>query len=160
MKDMDPSFTKEEVVLSVKRFDEAHPARNAYLKETWDFIYEYGYAETLWGRKRWFPGAWSKQTENKEDALRQAANMRIQGTAGDLLKMAMVTIHWEIVKRGLRSGLLFPVHDEVVLEVAEDKVEEVASIVRAAFDGYFSEVDMVLEVFVGKRWGERVFVPQ
>ena len=55
---------------------------------------------------------------------------------------------------------LFPVHDEVVLEVAEDEVEEVASIVRAAFDGYFSEVDMVLEVFVGKRWGERVFVLQ
>ena len=157
---MDASFSKEGAEAALEKFNTAHPARNAYLEDTWEMIWEQGYAATLYGRKRWFPAAWSKAPLNQEQALREAANSRIQGTAGDLLKLAMYTIDIACEERGLESGLLFPVHDEVVMEVKEDEVEVVTEIVRNAFMGLLDGVEMVVEVFIGKRWGEREFVPE
>ena len=155
---LDPSLSMPTIAAGLARLDEAHPARQAYLDETLQMILTNGWAESLFGRRRWFPGAFSAKKAYVEEALRQAANMRIQGTAADILKIALTKIDQAL--QGMESGLLFTVHDEGVLEVKVEELEDVVPIVRAAFRDLLPGIDLILEVFVGERWGEREFVPE
>ena len=158
VKSLDPSLSTPTIAAGLARLDEAHPARQAYLDETLQMILTNGWAESLFGRRRWFPGAFSAKKAYVNDALRQAANMRIQSTAADILKIALVKTDKGL--QGMESGLLFTVHDECVLEVKVEELEDVVPIVRDAFRDLLPGIDLILEVFVGERWGDREFVPE
>jgi DNA polymerase-1 len=79
--------------------------------------------------------------------------MRVQGTAADILKIALVTIDRELRKYYLTSRLVSTVHDEVVLEVADDEVLRVAYLVNQAFSGLLPGMTLPVEVSLGKDWG-------
>ena len=153
LRKLDMTLTPRIVKDAVKALNVAHPALQPYLNETWEMIYADGFASSMYGRKRWFPEAWSRAKKDREEALRQAANMRVQATAADILKMALPKIHDAL--RGMRSGIIFTIHDEVALEVHVDEVADVARIVQDTFAKFLPEIGLPIEVKVGKRWGDR-----
>ena len=91
--------------------------------------------ETLYGRVRWMPDIKSKNWNLRENARRMAINARIQGTAADLLKLAMIAIDCRLRDEHPDARLLLTVHDELVLEVPEEQVEAVAALVKKEMEG-------------------------
>ena len=151
LKDLDHDLDKETIAQAMKDMAEAHPARPVYLAQTMAELEEHGYVESLYGRKRWFPAAFSHSRIWREEALRGGANMKVQGTAADILKLALARI--DAALEGMKSGLLFTVHDEVVLEVWEPELEEVKTTLNGAFYGLLPDVELILEANIGKSWG-------
>jgi DNA polymerase I len=128
-----------------------------YLDDALNIAREQGYLETLLGRRRYFPTLQS-QSASRQDvarAEREAINMPIQGTAADIIKIAMVRLHTALRERGLRSRLILQVHDELVLEAPDDEVGEVSMLVREVMENaYTMSVPLQVDVNVGSHWGE------
>ena len=104
------------------------------------FAREHGYVETLLGRRRFFPvlktTASSQQAYNMRQAAERAAiNHPIQGTAADIIKIAMIRLHRALRESGVRSRMLLQVHDELVLEVPPDELTAVSKLVRDTMEG-------------------------
>lgn len=91
---------------------------------------ENGYAVTLFGRRRPVPELKSSNFMQRSFGERVAMNAPIQGTAADIIKIAMTGVDEELRKRGLRSRLILQVHDELLIETAEEEVEEVKTILK------------------------------
>jgi len=107
-----------------------------------------GYTETLLGRRRLLPDLTSENRQRREMAERMALNAPIQGSAADIIKLAMLALERSIKEEGLRSQMILQVHDELILEVAPGEEERLESIVRKAMGEAFS-LDVALEVNVG-----------
>jgi DNA polymerase I len=109
-----------------------------------------GYTETMLGRRRYLPDLTSDNRQRREMAERMALNAPIQGSAADIIKVAMLTAHYELQAAGLRSRMLLQVHDELLFEVAPGELEAVKQLVRVAM-GSAAELAVPLEVSMG--WG-------
>ena len=153
LKTLDGSLTSPAIKRGLSLMTDAHPARDAYLAETKQQLRKTGVVESHFGRKRWIYKSWSHDPREFQEALREGANMRVQGTAADILKIALVTIDGELRKHYLTSRLVSTVHDEVVLEVADDEVLRVAYLVNQAFSGLLPGMTLPVEVSLGKDWG-------
>ncbi|MDY7041556.1 MAG: DNA polymerase I, partial [Chloroflexota bacterium] len=134
------------------------PKVKAYLDETRRLAAERGYVETLLGRRRYFPelknGA-KFSAGVRAGAERMAINTPIQGTAADIIKIAMVRLHQKLCERGLRAGMILQVHDELVLEVPEDEMETVAPLVREIMErAYQLDAPLKVDMKLGKNWLE------
>ncbi|WP_233149927.1 DNA polymerase I [Kineosporia sp. A_224] len=114
-----------------------------------------GYTETILGRRRYLPDLTSDNRQRREAAERMALNAPIQGSAADIIKVAMLRVDAALREAGLTTRLLLQVHDELVLEVAAGEREEVERLVRAAMGGA-AELSVPLEVSVGagRSWHE------
>ncbi len=121
-----------------------------YVEETLERAEREGKVETLYGRVRWLPDITSKNRALRENARRMAINARIQGTAADLLKKAMVAVDCRLGNEFPDTRLLLTVHDELVFEVPAADAPEVARVVRAEMTGVAS-LAVPLEVDTG--WG-------
>jgi DNA polymerase-1 len=112
-----------------------------------------GHAETLMGRKRFLPNIHSQNRNIKGEAERMAVNSPIQGTAADIIKMAMIKIDAEITRCGLKSEMLLQVHDELIFEVPEQELGQMKKIVR---DGMESAIDfpipLSVQMGIGVNW--------
>ncbi|RMG86537.1 MAG: DNA polymerase I [Candidatus Dadabacteria bacterium] len=114
-----------------------------------------GYAETLFGRRRPIPELRSRNRAQREFGERLAVNTPIQGTAADLIKVAMIRTARALGERGSPGWLLLQVHDELVLEAPEDRAEECADRVREAMEGAAQlAVPLRVEVGIGPNWAE------
>jgi DNA polymerase-1 len=108
---------------------------------------------TLFGRLRPIPDINSKNVNARGFAERTAVNTPLQGTAADLIKLAMIRIDAEMTARKLRSRMTLQVHDELVFEVAEPEVEVISALVKKQMEGVYSlRVPLVVEIGVGKNW--------
>lgn len=107
-----------------------------------------GYTETLLGRRRYLPDLTSENRQRREMAERMALNAPIQGSAADIIKLAMLGVESEIRTSSLKSRMILQVHDELILEVAPGEREVLEGIVRKAMGNAF-ELDVALEVNVG-----------
>ncbi|MFD0203510.1 MULTISPECIES: DNA polymerase I [Saccharothrix] len=107
-----------------------------------------GYTETILGRRRYLPDLTSDNRQRREMAERMALNAPIQGSAADIIKVAMLGVFRALEESGLRSRMLLQVHDELVLEIAEGEREQVEALVRAQMGGAY-ELSVALEVSVG-----------
>lgn len=117
--------------------------------------HESGHVSTLLGRKRALPEIHSKNPAIRNNAERMAMNSPIQGTASDLIKVAMVRLHRELGAGGFRSRLLLQVHDELVLECPREEVEAVKALVTAVMESAIKlSVPLVVNVGVGRNWAE------
>jgi DNA polymerase-1 len=106
-----------------------------YVEETVKAAQETGKVETLYGRARFLPDIHSKNYNLRENARRMAINARIQGTAADLLKKAMIAVDARLRAAHPRARLLLTVHDELVLEVPRGEEPAVAAMVEAEMEG-------------------------
>ena len=130
----------------------------AYLDETKRKARDLGYVETLLGRRRYFPElrSGSRAHQNvRASAQRMAINAPIQGSAADIIKIAMIRLHRALKERGLKSGMTLQVHDELVLEVPEGELDEVAPLVKSIMEGAFQlDAPLKVDMKVGMDWLE------
>lgn len=114
-----------------------------------------GYVETLLGRRRYFPGLKNPQNQtvrNREE--REAINAPIQGTAADIMKLAMIRVQESLKEKGLASRMLLQVHDELVLECPEEELSQAAEVVQQVMEAVFPlKVPLQTEARSGKNWG-------
>jgi DNA polymerase-1 len=127
-----------------------YPGVKRYMEETLESAEREGKVETLYGRVRWMPDIKSKNWNLRENARRMAINARIQGTAADILKLAMIAVDRRLRDEQPGAHLLLTVHDELVLEVPAEQAEPVARIVKAEMAGV-ADLKVPLEVDAG--WG-------
>ncbi len=143
----------------VKAYFERFPGVKGYLERVRQQAMEQGYVETLLGRRRYFPqlrrdGARvSEQARNR--ALREAVNAPIQGTAADIIKLAMLRLPSALKQAGLPGQMLLQVHDELVLEVPGEKLRAVAAVVqRTMQDAYSLRVPLKTDAKAGPTWAD------
>ncbi len=119
-----------------------------YLRSVVEQARKDGYTSTILGRRRYLPDLTSDNRQRREMAERMALNAPIQGSAADIIKVAMLGVHRALTREGLRSRMLLQVHDELVLEIAEGEREAVEALVRREM-GSACALDVPLEVSVG-----------
>jgi DNA polymerase-1 len=141
---------KSEADRFIKAYLGRYTAVQRYMEETLAEARETGQVETLYGRLRRLPDIRSKNFHLRENARRMAINARIQGTAADLLKLAMIAVDRRLRAERPESKLLLTVHDELVLEVPEAEAEEVAALVR---DEMVSVEKLKVPLVVDAGWG-------
>lgn len=117
--------------------------------------HEKGYVTTLFGRRRYLPAIKSRNFTQRSLAERMAMNTPIQGTAADIIKIAMNRASDAIKKAGLKSRILLQVHDELVLEVVDKEIEQVSEILREAMQNTAKlKVPLTIDINYGKNWAE------
>lgn len=127
----------------------------AYLETTKSRAREEGYVETLLGRRRYIPDIHSSNRQVREAAERMAINMPVQGTAADIVKLAMIRLHAELRKRGMETKLVLQVHDELLLEAPPDEVEAAKDLLREVMSGAMQlSVPLKVDVKSGLNWGD------
>jgi DNA polymerase I len=141
----------EEAKKFIDAYFGAYPGIGEYLERTKAFCRENGYVQDLFHRRRYLPDINAKAFPVREAAERAAINMPIQGTSAGIIKRAMISLHPELEALGAR--LLLQVHDELVIETPEDRVEEVSSVVKRIMEDAFPlEVPLGVGVGVGDTW--------
>ncbi|WP_375489761.1 DNA polymerase I [uncultured Jatrophihabitans sp.] len=124
-----------------------------YLRSVVEDARQTGYTETIMGRRRYLSNLTSDNRNLREMAERAALNAPIQGSAADIIKVAMLGVHRGLAEAGLRSRLLLQVHDELVLEIAEGERAAVEDLVRREMGGaYQLDVPMDVSVGIGRTW--------
>ncbi len=140
----------------VKTYFEKFPGVKKYLDGIRKQAASRGYVETLIGRRRYFPALQSKsnpQMKNREE--REAINAPIQGTAADVMKIAMIKIPPALEKKKLKAKMLLQVHDELVLECPKSELEETAKVVKETMaNAYKLDIPLSTEARYGANWGE------
>jgi DNA polymerase-1 len=127
----------------------------AFMNETVKKAKEQKAAYTLLGRKRALPEISSSNFNIRQHAERMAKNMPIQGTAADLLKLAMINVDKALLKSGLNAKMLLTVHDELVLEVLESDISDVQKLVKKQMEEAMSlTVPLIVDIGTGKNWTE------
>jgi len=153
----DSELTLAEAEKYIAAYFERFPGIGRYLESTRRQAREKGYVETLLGRRRYFPifqikGNRNRQAESRAD--REAVNHPIQGTAADIIKMAMIRLHKQLTSE-YRARLLLQVHDELVLEVPEDELDSVRPlVVETMSSAYPLDVPLKVEASTGHNWLE------
>ena len=112
-----------------------------------------GYTETILGRRRYLPDLTTDNRQRREMAERMALNAPIQGSAADIINVAMLRVDAALSEAGLRSRMLLQVHDELVFEVAPGEREQLEELVRASMaDAYPLDVPLEVSVGTGPNW--------
>ncbi|WP_083880508.1 DNA polymerase I [Nocardia araoensis] len=124
-----------------------------YLYEVVEQARKVGYTETLFGRRRYLPDLDSSNRQRREAAERMALNAPIQGTAADIIKVAMINVHRAMREAGLRSRMLLQIHDELLFEVADGERETLEALARERMSSAIAlSVPLEVSVGVGRSW--------
>lgn len=153
----DSELTLAEAENYIKEYFERFPGIQKYLDETKNKAKTEGYVETLLGRRRYFPVFRGSMTgQNRQAWLRaerEAVNHPIQGTAADIIKLAMIDLHRQLADYG--STMLLQVHDELLLEIPESEADEMKNLViQTMSDAYQIDVPLKVEASLGRNWLE------
>lgn len=133
----------------------AFPGVIRYIEKQKEIARQRGFAETLFGRKRYLPDILSNNATVRSFAERNAVNAPIQGTAADIIKIAMVAIHRRLKEEGLKAQMIMQVHDELNFNVPEAEVEKVKAIVVGEMqNAVHLSVPLIADCGVGKNWLE------
>jgi DNA polymerase I len=139
----------------IDRYFQRYPRINEYITRTIAFAKQRGYVETMRGRRRYIPDISSSNRNVRMFAERTAINAPIQGSAADMIKLAMIDIHREIRKRELRAAMILQVHDELVFDAPEVEVEELRDLVVSAMKSAMKvRVPIEVEAGWGRNWLE------
>ena len=125
------------------------------MKETVEKARETGHAVTLFGRVRELPDIGSKNFLRRSFAERMAMNTPIQGTAADIMKLAMIAVAGRLREGNFKSRILLQVHDELVLEAVEPEIPTLAAMLKEEMEGAAKlSVPLVVDIHTGKNWAE------
>jgi DNA polymerase-1 len=137
----------------IDRYFEKYPKVRDYMDKTKKFARDNGYVQTLMGRRRYLKQINNQNAAARAEDERAAINMPIQGTAADMIKIAMINIFEDFRKNKLKSKMLLQVHDELVFEVFKDELEEVKKIVtRNMKNAIKLNVPIEVDIGYGKNW--------
>ena len=133
-----------------------YPNIKLYIDETIEKAKKQGYVETLLGRRRYFPALESNNQAIRQGAERAAINMPIQGTAADMMKLAMINVHARMKKEDMNSLMILQIHDELVFDALKDEVDALRDLVKHEMESAMTlgEVPILVETGVGENWQE------
>ncbi|NLK21675.1 MAG: DNA polymerase I [Epulopiscium sp.] len=151
----DLNISRKEAEKYIEGYFEKYPNVRKYMDATINETRKLGYVSTLFGRRREVADINSKNFMRRSFGERVAMNTPIQGTAADIIKIAMIKVFNRLKERKLKSRLILQVHDELIIEVHKDEIEEVKEILRHEME-YAVELDVPLEIdmHLGKSWFE------
>ena len=139
----------------IARYFDRYPGVKKFMDGAVKQGYDQGYAVTMMGRRRQLPELKSGNANVRNFGERAAMNTPVQGTAADIIKLAMVRVHHALKKEGLQARLILQVHDELLIEAPREEQAQVESILRACMEQVFSlAVPLVAEVKTGESWYE------
>ena len=134
---------------------ERYPGVKRYMEETRAQASEQGYVETLFGRRLYLPEIRSSNGQRRQAAERTAINAPMQGTAADIIKMAMIKVHDWLETTDFDAKMIMQVHDELVFEVAEDQVEDLVKEVKTRMESAAElKVPLIVDAGIGENWDE------
>ncbi|CDF81596.1 DNA polymerase I [Pseudomonas knackmussii B13] len=146
---------RKEAQAYIDRYFERYPGVLAYMERTRVQAAEQGFVETLFGRRLYLPEIASKNAVMRKAAERTAINAPMQGTAADIMKLAMVAVDNWLQESGVDARVILQVHDELVLEVREEQIEAVSAKLRELMGGAARlEVPLIVETGSGSNWDE------
>jgi DNA polymerase-1 len=144
---------QEEAAKFIERYMAGFPAVKRFIEETIEQGTEHGYVSTLFGRRRQVPELRSRRWDLRKQGERFAVNMVIQGTAADIMKMAMVRCDQALAEAGLESKLVLQIHDELLFEGPADEAERVEAIaVREMANAYELDPPLAVDAGIGSDW--------
>ncbi|WP_193771084.1 DNA polymerase I [Candidatus Magnetaquicoccus inordinatus] len=139
----------------MERYFQRYHGVREHMERTIDLARRQGYVETIAGRRCWLREIHSSDRTLREFAERTAINAPLQGSAADLIKMAMIRLHSRLRQEGWQSRMLLQVHDELVLEVPEDELVNVQQLVRESMEGVMQlGVPLKVDIGSGQSWAE------
>ena len=137
----------------ITNYKTRYSGMNEYLEKTKEMAKEEGFVRTLYGRVRYIPELRSPNFNIRSFGERAASNAPIQGTAADIIKIAMVRVHKRLKEEGLLSKLILQVHDELILEVPEEEISKAERVLREEMENAAKlSVPLVVEMAHGKSW--------
>ncbi len=143
----------EEAQRFIKEYFELYPQVRQYIEETINFAKEKGYVRTLFGRKREVPQLRSREAAVRQEGERIAINTPVQGTAADIMKLAMIDIHNKMKESKLKSKMILQVHDELVFEVLEEELGQIRDLVKTTMENVVElSVPLKVDVEVSEHW--------
>ena len=150
-----PGMARAEAEAFIETYFAKYPGIRAYIRQTLREGQERGYVETLLGRRRYVPELLHPNAQVRAATERMAINAPVQGTAADIIKVAMIRLHDIMGRRGLKSKMILQVHDELLFEIPHDELEEMERLVP---DIMSHAVELIVPVKVdlkvGANWGE------
>jgi DNA polymerase-1 len=151
----DTGLSQPEAAKFIELYWSRYPAVRAFMDHTLREGREHGYVSTLLHRRRYMPELRSRNGGLRQQAERMAINAPVQGTAADIIKIAMNRLHDELNTRKLRAKMLLQVHDELLFEVPASELGELSDLVCTTMEGAMQlSVPLRVELKSGKNWGE------
>lgn len=148
-------LSRSESKTLIDNYYEAYPILKKYIAEQVEIARKNGYVETLLGRRRYLPDIHSANAVVRSHAERNAVNAPIQGTAADVIKIAMINIHKKLEEQKLQTQLLLQVHDELVFEAPNSEIEKVSILIKDEMENAVKiAVPLVVEIGTGNNWLE------
>ena len=151
----DLGITRKEARLYIDEYLERYPGVKRYMHETIEFGNKNGFVETLFSRRRYLPELKSSNFNMRSFGERVAMNMPIQGSAADIIKIAMVKVYSQLNSHNMKSRLILQVHDELIIETYKSEQEQVERILQDCMQNAVNlEVPLTAEVKTGSNWYE------
>jgi DNA polymerase-1 len=139
----------------IDTYYETYPKLKAYMSKQVDFARDNGYVQTVLGRRRYLKDINSRNAMVRSGAERNAVNAPIQGSAADIIKIAMINIHDKLSEGDYKSKMLLQVHDELVFDVFKSELEAMKSLIKSEMENaYKMEVPLDVEMDIGDNWLE------
>ena len=148
-------ISRKEAHSFIEKYFASYPAIKTFMDATIAYCEENGYVKTIFNRRRYIPEISDKNYMMREFGKRAAMNAPIQGSAADLIKMAMISIYDTMQKRGVKSRMILQIHDELIFDVCEDEIELMKELVEDGMQNIMKlKVPLIAEASIGKNWYE------
>ena len=149
------SLSRKESAELIDAYYTTYPKLKSYMSNQVDFARENGYVQTVLGRRRYLKDINSANMMVKSGAERNAVNAPIQGSAADIIKIAMINIHKKLTSENWKSKMLLQVHDELVFDVHNSELEKIKPMIKHEMENAFKmDVPLDVEIGLGKNWLE------
>ena len=149
------SLSRSESADLIEAYYKTYPRLKSYINEQIDFARDHGYVQTVLGRRRYLKDINSQNAVVRGAAERNAVNAPIQGSAADIIKIAMINIHNKLTSENWKSKMLLQVHDELVFDVHNSELERIQPMIKHEMENAFKlDVPFVVDLGMGKDWLE------
>ncbi|WP_395052927.1 DNA polymerase I [Flavobacterium sp.] len=149
------SLSRKEAAELIDAYYQTYPKLKSYMQDQVDFARENGYVQTVLGRRRYLKDINSANMMVKSGAERNAVNAPIQGSAADIIKIAMINIHKKLSEGNWKSKMLLQVHDELVFDVHNSELEKIQPMIKHEMENAFlMDVPLDVEIGIGENWLE------
>lgn len=147
------SMSRSESAALIEAYYKTYPRLKSYMQEQIEFARENGYVQTVLGRRRYLKDINSQNAMVRGGAERNAVNAPIQGSAADIIKIAMINIHKKLVAENWKSKMLLQVHDELVFDVHNSELDRIQPMIQHEMENAFiMDVPLDVEIGAGKDW--------
>ncbi|PKH66435.1 DNA polymerase I [Flavobacterium sp. ALD4] len=148
-------LSRSESAALIEAYYKTYPRLKSYISEQVDFARENGYVQTVLGRRRYLKDINSQNAMVRGGAERNAVNAPIQGSAADIIKIAMINIHKKLISENYKSKMLLQVHDELVFDIHNSELEQMKEMIKYEMENAFKlDVPLTVELGMGKDWLE------